>query len=800
MEMSTNNDTSQHSDSAALQHSVKDELADNEDFLWDGVHDESTYKPRPQLPKSFVGMRTLAHLMSDLENGIIDVDPEYQRDIVWAENYYIPPIILDKKKQTSQDGGKPQVTLVCVDGKQRLSSVQAFIKGMIPCHDHRGEKWWFCDTPGSRRKKILCEETRELFLSKEFVCFEFTDLSSEQEEDLFARVQMGVQLTLAEKMRASTGPWQELARLFVDDFSVIYSLMRDRARAKDFQLTLSCFSQIVEVMHPTAANGIPVLKTNYAALPKLLGNKSAVDDGIKSHLANVWNTLKDLIELDPDTFTNADKYLWGVKTFAPVEMVAVTVLISQYSETQNHQLLLKNIKDLRVALRGQFVDLRLNSTVWKFVWDFIEGLDVVQGALDGSTSSRNPSEQPASASAATPSGQKGRPSGSTNPRIILPPQKLVTMKQEEAKSTASSDFRSPKRRRTDSSLEDGMSPAIKHSNGTAASPLSMDRHTASWAPQSIENSHTRPSFTSTPLYNAPLPTILQHPSITPEESTSMETTHASAALSLRCTKTPTQLHQAGSIQTASTPTGTPASQEVSGISARRQSPSMYTPAQMSLPTPAQVRQTRVSELNNYRAPNAPMGLSTPVVPMSQLAPASPMRLNGTPTLAPLNTNMSQIRQPSNSKSTLRTGIGAFAPSHTERQWEGVLKSASPPTPQQILSSAVIPSPSSSVPELASSTPLSQPRPNRRSRRSGPRPTPAQYSGAIDLTIDSDAELEQERQDILSSFKGKSATGTQPEGSSATASAPMQRFPVAGQHTEAEDLPKRRNPYAKFKEN
>jgi hypothetical protein len=74
------------------------------------------------------------------------------------------------------------------------------------------------------------------------VSFEFKDLSQEQEEDLFARVQMGVQLTLAEKMRASTGPWQELARLFVDDFPIVYSLMKDRARAKDFQLTLSCFS------------------------------------------------------------------------------------------------------------------------------------------------------------------------------------------------------------------------------------------------------------------------------------------------------------------------------------------------------------------------------------------------------------------------------------------------------------------------------------------------------------------------------------------------------------------------------
>jgi hypothetical protein len=105
----------------------------------------------------------------------------------------------------------------------------------------------------SRRKKVLSEDQQRAFLEKEFVSFEFKDLSQEQ-EDLFARVQLGVKLTAAEKMRASSGPWQELARLFVEDFPTIYLLMKDRARAKDFQLTSSCFSQIVEVQHPTASD------------------------------------------------------------------------------------------------------------------------------------------------------------------------------------------------------------------------------------------------------------------------------------------------------------------------------------------------------------------------------------------------------------------------------------------------------------------------------------------------------------------------------------------------------------------
>jgi hypothetical protein len=58
------------------------------------------------------------------------------------ENFYIPPIILNKKTSTAPAGRPKEAVNVCVDGKQRLSSVRAFVKGMIPCHDMRGEKWY----------------------------------------------------------------------------------------------------------------------------------------------------------------------------------------------------------------------------------------------------------------------------------------------------------------------------------------------------------------------------------------------------------------------------------------------------------------------------------------------------------------------------------------------------------------------------------------------------------------------------------------------------------------------------------
>ncbi|KAF2273292.1 uncharacterized protein EI97DRAFT_503573 [Westerdykella ornata] len=373
---------------------VKDELDELDEVSSDDDVADS-YKPRPQLSQPAVLMRSLAYLVKGLEDGIIDVDPDYQREVVWTadrmtglvnslmENYYIPPIILNKKTLTSRDG-KTSHSMVCVDGKQRLSSVRAFIKGMIPCHDYRGEKWWFCNT-SNRPRKVLSETAQRQFLSKEFVSFEFKDLSRGQEEDLFARVQMGLQLSAAEKIRAASGPWQELAKTFVEDFPDIFSLLKDCSRAKDFQMALSCFSQILEVEHPAAASGVPSLKSKINNIQKLVENKNALDDGTRSHLAAVFRKFNELINLDPEVFRNVERKLKGVQTFAPIEMVAIAVLISMYSDERNDRLLIGDIKYLRNLLRENFTDLRMNDSIWRFIWDYIDDLELHRGAVDGTT-------------------------------------------------------------------------------------------------------------------------------------------------------------------------------------------------------------------------------------------------------------------------------------------------------------------------------------------------------------------------------------------------------------------------------
>lgn len=373
-------------------------------------------------------------------------------------------------------------------------------------------------------------------------------------------------------------------------------------------------------MHPTASDGIPVLKTNHNALPKLLSNKGAVDDGLKSRLASVWNTFKDLVEEDHGTFNNATKYLRGVQTFAPVEMVAVTVLISMYSSTRDNQLLLGDIKAMREAIRENFADLRMNAPVWKFVWDFIDNLEAIRGAVDRNTVYRNEGQSSKSsasttavvlhrtaASAPKAMTRKAKPSAGWKAPLILPPQQPFTVKKEEGTYTLSMEPRPAKRQRTDSGPICPANLTEEHSDifiNAQSSPLEFESPGHRFADLAL----AQPQYPTMP-------------------------THASVQ------------------HVAQTPAQDPFLQE-----------------------------DYVSGLNNQQGFNSPMELlPASVAQIQQLSDTSTSSVHLPVSLSSASSvsTSHQLRRASNSTTCFRTGSRAFSPMHTEQQWAGEVRSISP---------------------------------------------------------------------------------------------------------------------------
>ena len=311
-----------------------------------------------------------------LKEGTIDVYPEYQRDIVWPadkmtglinsiiENFYVPPLIFNAT-------GAPHRKLVCVDGKQRLKSIESFVDGMIPCKDSEDNKWFFQEPiPGDkkRRQNMWTEDDKRAFLDKVVTYCEVTGLSRSQEEDLFRRVQLGVSLTLAEKLRAESGPWQDLAILFEHDFHDVLKLS-STGRGKGFQNLLLTFAQIVETEN-LLPESVSTIQTGKPRIRKFGQNVKALTPSRRCHLVKVFTTFKELIAQDISVFQ--DNGYKRSKGFAPVELVAVAVLISKCGENMSNDQLLRTIRDMRGHVRRKCHDLFANTATWKILWSFIQ--------------------------------------------------------------------------------------------------------------------------------------------------------------------------------------------------------------------------------------------------------------------------------------------------------------------------------------------------------------------------------------------------------------------------------------------
>ncbi|CAJ0833268.1 11846_t:CDS:2, partial [Entrophospora sp. SA101] len=139
---------------------------------------------------------TLYKLYNWLQMEIIDLNPEFQRDVVWTaikqshlidsilNNFYVPPIIFSCKKLDNKKWIR-----VCIDGKQRLTAIRKYMDNEIPHSspsDGNISKKFYKNTNG---KKALSEAERELFDCSELLCVEYYDLSLQQEQEIFSRAE-----------------------------------------------------------------------------------------------------------------------------------------------------------------------------------------------------------------------------------------------------------------------------------------------------------------------------------------------------------------------------------------------------------------------------------------------------------------------------------------------------------------------------------------------------------------------------------------------------------------------------------
>ncbi|KAF8197071.1 hypothetical protein BJ912DRAFT_97097 [Pholiota molesta] len=181
-----------------------------------------------------------------IQDGLVELNPEYQRGVVWNDakqtaligsiiyNYYVPPIVFTVIR--SNDGRE---TRVCIDGKQRLTSIKRFMLGEIAYKDATTNRKAYYTSPSGAKRKLIPDAMRSNFKNKQITCVEYEDLTGEQEREIFQRVQLGVTLAPADRLPAINGPYANLVRTLrrrietTEGFELY--LNWGAARGKDFQ-------------------------------------------------------------------------------------------------------------------------------------------------------------------------------------------------------------------------------------------------------------------------------------------------------------------------------------------------------------------------------------------------------------------------------------------------------------------------------------------------------------------------------------------------------------------------------------
>ncbi|KAK1229329.1 hypothetical protein PQX77_007618 [Marasmius sp. AFHP31] len=401
------------SDEDSVLTDLEDELEDDEEeysTTQKKKRGRGTYKLRNALRPPRATTYTAQALYEQIHNGDIELDPEYQRGVVWhrdkqvklidsiLRNFYIPPIIF--AYECDDDGTEKRT---CIDGKQRLTSIHLFMEGIIPHKDsYTGEQLWYKDNGGGKTKKtILPDKYRTIFANKQIVCVEYQELRDKDERDIFSRVQLGMALTAAEKMNVISTPRADFIRLLLSRFLTEKSLGNPEipwahARGTDFKcfaLSVYCISKPAQTTFSGTVqleNWLAETKGDSARGGKSSGKKDDDDwdqrQGVplaEPFKKKVIETFEVVCQLANDKkYNQAFRSCPAADKISPVEMVAIPVLVyhvyvsppSSSPARGDNRVTLQRLCDLILILRAYLhknhKDVRLNSRVGKDMLEF----------------------------------------------------------------------------------------------------------------------------------------------------------------------------------------------------------------------------------------------------------------------------------------------------------------------------------------------------------------------------------------------------------------------------------------------
>ena len=237
------------------------------------------------MPAYYYENLPISTLFNYIRKGTININPEYQRGIVWDDTKRVNLIrtLLEGFPMPSinfvENSDPSQAKFECMDGKNRLTAIERYMKGEISVDNIRFEEF--------------SEDDKEDFRSINVQVCIFKNLGDDQRREYFRRIQEGVSLTQTEIIWSLQGiPIVDRVRNIHETCLKNIDLLWKTDRYSDLTLLLNLGIIFMEKNISRACAGHSTALTNWVKKsPRDGHNFRQIEDGIKLILQRLVNLL-----------------------------------------------------------------------------------------------------------------------------------------------------------------------------------------------------------------------------------------------------------------------------------------------------------------------------------------------------------------------------------------------------------------------------------------------------------------------------------------------------------------------------
>lgn len=298
----------------------------------------------------------IENIFNRINNGLYDLKPDFQRDIVWnrekqqklidsiMRGWHIPPIHLVKIE------GKDYYEVL--DGKQRLYSIYNFLNDKFAFNAHFIPGVGDFDEFHRKKYSQLPDEIKKGFLFTKIRIFEVSDVKMNEATELFLRLNLGVTVAASEKRNCIYGPTKNFLRDILNEYPDLFS-----KKTLGFSNLRMAYQDVLDKIFFLEKNRNLEKKPNSRALEKMYFEQTLdydAMDNLRSNLKITENVLKNTnFKLTKSTLISYYWFLRYIRLTDYTNEIRLSDFLQKFEEWRSDQ---KSQLEKEGAIHAKYIE------------------------------------------------------------------------------------------------------------------------------------------------------------------------------------------------------------------------------------------------------------------------------------------------------------------------------------------------------------------------------------------------------------------------------------------------------------